>query len=380
MLGIQKTIALLLLIFLGIVLKRKIRSKEALSGIKALILSVALPATIFVALLKVNVKTELLILPVVALSINFLMMAGAKMYTLVSNEKKGAQRRTLLLLIPSFAPGLSCFPFLTEYLGENTLAIGALADVGNKVFGLIILYLIAMTWYYGNLKSDQIEKGSSKFKSLIISLLSEPINIVICIAVCMLVFGLNFASLPKFSQEAITKLSVMMTPLVLIFIGLAVKVGKDDVLKILKILFWRSGFAFLLSTLLIALLPSDLALVTVLAAVALPQSSCSFWPFAHMVAVSKLDKETDTKTFDLDLAINILAFSLPFSTSIILIICSSGNTFANPILTLAIGLTFVVLSVIPSLLRLLKKRKLPEVEIQISQDSFPQEDFATSKT
>jgi len=369
-LGISKTIALLLLILLGVLLKKKIKSKEALGGIKVLILSVALPATIFVALLKVNISPELLMLPVLALAINFTMFGGAKIFTTLSGEKNKVNRRTMLLLMPSFAPGLSCFPFLTEYLGEKSLAIAALADVGNKVFGLIILYLIAMSWHYAiKKKTSTAESGTNKYKSLVMALISEPINIVIVLAVMMLYLGYNYVSLPQFGQDAISKLSLMMTPLVLIFIGIAVKVGKKDVMKILQILFWRSGFAFLVSTVLLLLLPKEVSVITLLVAIALPQSSCSFWPFAHMVAVSKLDEGSDIKTFNLDLAVNILAFSLPFSTMIILLICSTGTYFANPTVLLLIGLTFISIGIAPSLLRFFKSKKVAEFDLPLSKEA-----------
>ena len=53
-----------------------------------------------------------------------------------------------MMLLPSLAPGLSCFPFIIVYLGDEYLALAALADVGNKIFVLILLYMLAMHWYH----------------------------------------------------------------------------------------------------------------------------------------------------------------------------------------------------------------------------------------
>ena len=61
--GIQKTIVFLFFIFIGVLLKVKFKSKEEISGIKKIILNLALPATIFIALLGVKVELHLLILP-----------------------------------------------------------------------------------------------------------------------------------------------------------------------------------------------------------------------------------------------------------------------------------------------------------------------------
>ena len=75
--ALQKTLELLLIIGLGLLLQKKV-AKDDLKGIKTLILSVALPATIFVALLKIELKGSLLIFPLMALVFNFIMAIATK--------------------------------------------------------------------------------------------------------------------------------------------------------------------------------------------------------------------------------------------------------------------------------------------------------------
>ena len=345
--AVQKTLALLLLILIGVLLKKKIKGKDKLNGIKVLILSIALPATIFVALLKVNVDFSLLILPILALTANFsLLLVIRYAYPFLTGKSfRSAASRTIVLLIPSMAPGLSCFPFIVEYLGEETLAYAALTDIGNKFFGLIILYLVAMQWYY-KVHSGTLNTGESKLKGLLISLVQEPINIVIVVALILLGFGLNMASLPEFLQNSINRLSLMMTPLVLLFIGLAVKINLRVFSRIASMLIFRSGVSFLLSALLISIFPIG-GVALLLLAVIFPQSSCSFWPFAHMSVVDSLEKKNqqDSTTFDLDLALNILAVSLPFSTMVILTICSFPNYFSNPNFLFGIAIVFLVIGI-----------------------------------
>ena len=111
--ALQKTLGLLLLILLGLVLQKKITAREHLKGIKVLILSVALPATIFVALLKIELDRTMMLLPLLALSFNFLMLLASRyVLGLFGVEKGSSNLRTLMMLLPSLAPGLSCFPFL----------------------------------------------------------------------------------------------------------------------------------------------------------------------------------------------------------------------------------------------------------------------------
>ena len=147
--AITKTISLVLLIGLGYYLQSRISNKDQRDGIKTLILSLALPATIFIALLQIDFRSDLIIIPLFALAFNVVMhvlMDYAPVNSLFN--LKDNQYRTLIMLIPSLAPGLSCLPFIMEYSGQGPLAMAALADVGNKIFVLVISYTIAMRWYF----------------------------------------------------------------------------------------------------------------------------------------------------------------------------------------------------------------------------------------
>ena len=148
----------------------------------------------------------------------------------------------------------------------------------------------------------------------------------------MLSLGLNFESLPGFITTNIDRLSVMMTPLVLLFIGISMKLTRQQAKVILSFLFFRSGIAFLFSSILLLSLPvQDPAIVLLI--VVFPQSACSFWPFAHMASISELERKSDESgkkgIFDLEFAMNILACSLPFSVILILAVYSSGEFFIN---------------------------------------------------
>ncbi|HEX6227675.1 MAG TPA: hypothetical protein VFZ52_24825, partial [Chryseolinea sp.] len=141
----------------------------------------------------------------------------------------------------------------------------------------------------------------------------------------------NFESLPAFITTNIDRLSVMMTPLVLLFIGISMKLTRQQAKVILSFLFFRSGIAFLFSSILLLTLPiQDPAIVLLI--VVFPQSACSFWPFAHMASISELERKSDAAKkgiFDLEFAMNILACSLPFSVILILAVYSSGEFFVN---------------------------------------------------
>lgn len=350
-LGFQKAIGFILLILLGFLLQKKIASDQNLKGIKVLILSVALPATIFVALLKIELELGLMLLPILALLFNFILL-GLSYFLLGSFgvKKNSAEHRTLLMLLPSLAPGLSCFPFIIEFLGDGELAMAAVADVGNKVFVLILLYMLAMHWYHLQFKSSPQEEGSSKIKSLLLSLINEPINMVMIIAFVLLGFGIHLSSFPVFLEDTILRLSTIMTPLVLLFIGMAVKIKWKELKTIFFLLTLRSGITFMLSAAFIYLFPALTPAVALLVIV-FPQSSCSFWPFAHMSAVNTLEEKNRNlnNTFNTNFAVSVLALSLPFSTLLIIGIFTFQSVFLNPFIVAAIGLGLIGVSIIPIL-------------------------------
>ena len=361
--ALQNTLELLLIIGLGLLLQKKV-AKQDLKGVKTIILSVALPSVIFVALLKIKLESSLLVFPLVALSFNLIMLAASK-YILGASLPKNddSKKRTVMMLLPSLAPGLSCFPFIVVYLGDDSLALAALADVGNKIFGLILLYMLAMHWYH--LRSVKNLKAStgSKLRSLALALVKEPINMVIIVGLILLAVGLNMESLPLFMQNTIQSLKILMTPLVLLFIGMAVRIKSGEFGLILSLLTRRAGITFCLSALFAFLFPA-LTPALILLLVVFPQSACSFWPFAHMSAVSALEESDEQKkpTFDINFAVNILACSLPFSTILIISVFSLSEFFVNPTVILTTGISMVTLSFIPYFMKRFGKSKLEEVE------------------
>ena len=356
--ALQKTLELLIIIGLGIFLQKKV-AKQDLKGVKVLVLSVALPATIFAALLKIELKGTLLVFPLLALCFNLLMLLASK-YVLASTlpTEENAKKRTLMMLLPSLAPGLSCFPFLVVYIGEDSLALAALADVGNKVFGLILLYLLAMHWYHKRSIKEADSSTGGKLKSLVMSLINEPINIVIILGLIMLSFGLNLTSLPGFLQNTVLSMKVLMTPLVLLFIGMAVRINPGEFGMILSLLVRRAGIAFLLSGIFVHLVPS-LAPAMILLLVVFPQSSCSFWPYAHMSTVSAMEDKDEQKepTFDINFGVNILACSLPFSTLLIIGVFSFSDFFLPALNLVLLGSMMVAVSFAPVLYKKFKTIK-----------------------
>ncbi|MEM1002992.1 MAG: permease [Bacteroidota bacterium] len=370
--GLYKTITFVCFILIGVFLKSKIKTKDEKSGIKAIILNLALPATIFIALLGVKVDWNLVFLPIIALALNVvLFLATPYVLPLVGIEKGSSEFRTARLLIPSLAPGLSCFPFVLEFLGENALAKVAMADLGNKIFVLVILYIVAMNWHYRY--RSIVKKSNGKVLSLLKVLVSEPVNIFIAVALILLGLGFTMDTLPALFGDILTKLSLIMTPLVLLFIGLGIKLKRKQFFQVFSMLCLRAGLVLLLGGIFIILTGMQ-SIENILLLLAFGLSSCSFWPYAHISAVEHLEIDDNKKrTFDSDFALNILALSFPLSTVLILGVLNTGTFFVTNINILIIGgVLFAIGLIYPVLTGLNKKISLAKVSKTKMEQTAPE--------
>lgn len=367
--ALQKTFILLLLIVIGLGLRSKIRNKTELNGIKEMILSVALPSTVFVALMGVKIDSTLIIYPLITLAFNFFIyLSMPYILALFKIENDSSVGRTLTMLMPSLAPGLSSFPFIHEFLGKEALAKAAMADVGNKFFALNFLYFVAMNLYLKNNKAQEV-KEEGKVKSLLLSLVKEPINIVMLLAIAFLSFGISFENLPPVVSEIFNRTSMLMTPMVLIYIGLAVQLKEGKIRLVSSVLLFRAGITILFSVLVITIFGIS-SPTMVLLAVVVPLSSCSFWPFAHMSAVALKEESNhvpkEKRTFNIEFAVLVLAFSLPFSTILVMGILTAGTFFAHTETLIMTGLGLIGFSFVPKYLgksiKAVIRLSKPEVE------------------
>lgn len=335
---IQKAVALLFLIVVGYLLKRKFQDPSSISTIRNFILNVALPATIFLSTIEINTQLDLLLLPSFALAVNiYLMLVGFLLAYLLLKKSESAKRRALILLFPSLAPGLTVYPFIEQFLGKQGLAWAALADTGNKLFVLIGLYALAIYWY--RKASDQIDSQVKiPWKSIALFLLGEPVNIAIIVGLALAISHLSSNSLPLALSDAIQKLAACATPLILFYVGISLNLKSFQFGTLLMILLARAGAGFLFSAAAIAVLHPPTLEATILF-IALPQASCSLWPLLHANRINQQDSSLSSNNqfrekpnfFDTNFATSLLALSFPFSIFVLLIVFSSGTAFTSPV-------------------------------------------------
>ena len=141
------------LIFLGIFLNYCFKNNYLKKSFKFYILNIALPVTIFISVVSIKIQHKYFFYPLIFLLFNFLVLTISNILFRILNVED-LKKRTLILLLPSFAPGLSCFTLINEFLGYDSLAKASLIDFGNKIFVLIILFFIAMGLHKQNQKTQ----------------------------------------------------------------------------------------------------------------------------------------------------------------------------------------------------------------------------------
>lgn len=334
---LQKAIALILLIVAGYLLKPKFKDPASIAAVRNFILNAALPATIFLSTIEIDTQLDLVVLPSFALVINLaFMVMGCFVAWLLMRDAEKAKTRAMILLFPSLAPGLTVYPFIEQFLGRQGLAWAALADMGNKLFVLIGLYSLAIYWYQQSAAQNPQTSVKFQWKSIAIFLLTEPVNIAIVLGFLIAFWHVN-GFLPLALTDAIQKLALCATPLILFYVGISFNPKAFQFGTLLMVLLARTGVGFLISAATIVLLkPTSVEALTLF--VALPQASCSLWPLLHAtkintqrsLAVTSNPADARPLFFDTEFATSLLAMSFPFSILVLLIVFSSGQFFQTP--------------------------------------------------
>ena len=338
---LSKAIALILLIAVGYALKRKFADASSVSTLRTLILTVALPATIFLSTIDIDTQLNLVLLPSFALGVNLsLMLVGVAVAKLLWRSHQTPKARALMLLFPSLAPGLTVYPFIEQFLGRSGLAWVALADMGNKLFVLVGLYALAMYWCQrelGELQSSESalqprrrrKFGLAELKTIARFLVTEPVNGAIVVGLLLAGLGIGTKELPLAVVDCIQKLALCSTPLILVYVGVSLNLKKLQFGTLLLVLGVRAGVGFLISAAAIVLLkPQSVEAIALF--VSLPQASCSLWPLLHATAINQR-QSSGAPFFDVDFATALLALSFPFSILVLLVVFGSGDFFYSPI-------------------------------------------------
>ena len=333
------------LIILGVFLNKKLAKPSGKNGLKDYILYIALPTTVFVSLLSVNVQKEYWLYPLFGIIFDITIFICCPFLIKTSGLSSSKKKNALFLLLPSFAPGLSCFPIISEILGNEALAKASILDFGNKLFVLLFLFLVGFQLHKNKF---QLNRRITKkpLKIILKNIIKEPINIALFLAFSLIFLEYNYKTLPNLLISITDKIRNTLTPIVLIFIGLSLVINKKSISEIIPILFLRAGLCLFIVNSILHILgghsTNDSILYFILAL-----SSASFWPISHMTFINALGKKQGIKsdTFDIKFALRFLAYSLPFSTITTLILLTKDEFFKNSNYLYLISFLFIFFGV-----------------------------------
>ncbi len=294
----MSSLLVILLVFIGYLLKKlRLVRKGLADSMILLVFYVFLPATLFYSLVRLELKSELVILPLsgflVALScyaFGYLIKGIFRM--------EGKTEGSFLIACGAMNQGLFSYPFFLLYLGTEGLGYVAFYDIGQAFLALTLGYYIAVK--YGS--------GSIQIRYLLKNLLSFPT--MWAFAFALLVNYLGFYPSIEAAIPLIELLHNCTTPLILLSLGIFLEpeIKKPDAM--LGVIFTRFVFSLGVAFLLTHILDlNGLEEITVLIA--------STAPPAMLILVyavkEKLDVDFTSRLLSISICIGILYMPLLFT-------------------------------------------------------------------
>ncbi len=207
---VSNVIPIVVLIGLGVVVRRThLLDRNAIDGVKTLVMNLGLPAVLFLAFLNIHLRLEFLylVLAVIAMLVVFFAVGAFAQRLLRPGEP----------LLPFFGTGFAFgflgIPLFAIVFGEENLGIFSVMGVGHELFVWFLYYPLIMLHY---------DREGFSARSLL-NILRSPLIIAIIVGLAANAVGLReflngnffFAGL----MESARFLAATTTPLILIVIG-----------------------------------------------------------------------------------------------------------------------------------------------------------------
>ncbi|MDC7226510.1 MAG: AEC family transporter [Spirochaetales bacterium] len=217
-------------ILLGLTFRKSgILNEKDVSGLKKIILNVAIPSVLFISFANLEFSLKFIPVILVIFGLNLsLFWLGVLIYKLT-----GSKHRVLPLLLSTFNFALIGIPLYDSIYGIEYLHNYTMLGVGNEIFVWFVFYFM-FRWF---LTKGKAEKGINTgfFKS--------PIVWGIFFGCLASIFNLNISSSSNFFikgiYETLTAASGLTTPLILIFIGFHVSARISHIVNSAKLVVLR---------------------------------------------------------------------------------------------------------------------------------------------
>lgn len=242
---LTKAFGILLMIFIGFVLKKKGYLKDddrkALSN---LVFTITLPCVLISSFQTFEYNNSLFLSILIGLGINiFMTMVGH----VISTGRSKEIRSVYMLSCSGFNIGTFTFPFVSNFLDASSMIIVAMFDIGNAIMSLGGTYAVT-----ASLTGGSAEKGG--FKEFVKRLTSSVPFLTYTI---MLVISLAGVRLPGFVYDITNMIGGASTFLIMVIVGLMLEVHipKEDIKDIRRVVLIRYIGSLLFALLIYFLLP-----------------------------------------------------------------------------------------------------------------------------
>ena len=296
----ENAIFVVILVLMGFLLKRLgIFKRSDANLFIRIVFYIFLPATLFHSLIKLDLKFDLIILP---LSASFIALMCYGFAYLIKKFFSMDRREEGIFLIASGAmnQGLFSYPFFLIYLGTKGLSYVAFYDLGQAILALTLGYCIA-TKYGGRSKS---------YSEVLRNVLAFPPLIAFMSAIFVNLFGIS-----KFLGAMIPFIEMLhncTTPLIMLSLGIFLEFENLSInLKpIFGVLFIRFVFSLGVALLLVNLLNLGyMEKITILIASSVPSAMLTL-----VYAVEEeLDVEFTTLLLSIGICIGLIYIPILFS-------------------------------------------------------------------
>jgi len=258
------------IIGLGYALKRgRVFTEEGGKFLAKLIVTLTLPAVIFVNVSTVDLKVDLILMPILAIAYSIVAVALAAVLT---QKRSRHERGIILMAAASFNVGNFAFPLIEGIWGAEGLQYAAMFDVGNGLFIFIGCYLISILFAGGDGSNERKTKedpetsvseglenpgrGQVKLKPIVKKIAK---SIPIWVYFIALAVNLTQARVPVLLLQFLGILAQANMGIVLLCLGILLDFSFDRAHwgTILRVLAIRYGMGLLTGIVLYLFLPFD---------------------------------------------------------------------------------------------------------------------------
>jgi len=333
---IDFAISSLLGIAVGVGLRACRHHPAAADLLRDVILKAALPATVLVALLRVDLEAAWLVLPVLMLAWSLFMLVVLALWLPSAEGAVSAeQARTLMVCLPTSAPALVAFPFIAAVLGDAGVAQATAGFLGClAVFAIAPPFIVAVLAPDAGARPKPARVAASALGRLV----REPVSASAGLGLLLAGGGVEIDDVPPALAGLLESLQQLLAPLVLLYVGLSCRIERRLVALVLTVLSLRLGWSLLFAAAVLACVP--LGSIEPALVVVLPMGTPS------LLALSATWAGYGARSrdrFDAAFGLATYAISLPYAMAAAGLTLAFASVMIDPVVLAGLGALQVAL-------------------------------------